>query len=127
MKILLILLLILSLGLKFVPSAMAQVTAHSAIVSWTASPSPTVTHYGIFRATVSGGPYTYVGYTPGLTFTDTKNLVEGTTYYYVVVAFTDVDPAVGHSYHSVNSNEGQGTISVSPVIAPATGLTVTTH
>jgi hypothetical protein len=56
-------------------------------LSWTASTSSGVTGYNIFRATVSGGPYTQLNsaQVTGTTYTDTTVEV-GTTYYYVATA-----------------------------------------
>jgi hypothetical protein len=45
--------------------------------------------------------------------------------FYVVVAFTAVDPTTGHSPHSVDSNEVQVTIPATVTVAPATALTAT--
>lgn len=56
-------------------------------LSWTASTG--ATQYSIFRATVSGGPYSRVGLNIGntsTTYTD-ASLSNGTTYYYVINAY----------------------------------------
>jgi Abnormal spindle-like microcephaly-assoc'd, ASPM-SPD-2-Hydin/Fibronectin type III domain len=56
-------------------------------LSWTASTSSAITGYNIFRATVSGGPYTQLNsaQVTGTTYTDTT-VESGTTYYYVATA-----------------------------------------
>lgn len=111
----------------FTQAAFAQ-NAHKVTLHWGASPSTSVTHYAVYRATVSGGPYTYLGFTTGLAYVNSKNpdgttLPEGTTFYYVVVAFTATDPVTHKADHSVDSNEAVATIPTTVVILPATGLT----
>lgn len=113
--------------LLFAPMLMAQ-TVHKVTLRWNASASTTVTHYGVYRATVSGGPYAYLGYTTGLSYANSKNpdgtpLADNAVFYYVVVAFTAPDPVTKKSSHSVNSNEVQVTIPVTVVINAPTGLT----
>lgn len=77
--------------LLFAAPASAQ-AAHSVSLAWTApTTGGAVTGYNIKRAAVSNGPYTIVGTsaTAGTTaapFVDSSNLVEGTTYFYVVSA-----------------------------------------
>jgi len=65
-------------------------------LSWTAVGD--ADFYEVLRAATSGGPYTEVGQTSATTFTDT-NVVEDTTYFYVVRA---VDASFNRS---VNSNQ----------------------
>ena len=120
---------LLALSLIFAPMAAAQAPppVHSVSLSWTASVSPSVTHYAVYRSLVSGGPYNYIGYTTGLTYVNSKNadgspLVAGTTYYFVVVAFTAPDPVTKLTSNSVISNEFAGTIPTTTT-APATNLT----
>ena len=74
------------------------VTAHSVNLSWTASSSPNVAGYNVYRGTASGGPYTKVNSTPvsGTTYTDTT-VQPGQTYYYVVTA---VDTSNAESAYS---------------------------
>ncbi len=61
-------------------------TQHSVALNWVASTS-TVAGYNVYRATISGGPYSKLNSTlnAGTTFTDTS-VSAGTTYYYVVTA-----------------------------------------
>ncbi len=69
----------------------ATLSAHSAVLTWTASATDAThvapTGYNVKRAVVSGGPYATVGSTaaPTTTFTD-ATVVDGATYYYVVTA-----------------------------------------
>lgn len=112
--------------LLFAPAMFAQ-TAHKVTLHWGASASASVTHYAAYRATVSGGPYTYLGFTTGLAYVNTKNpdgtpLPEGATFFYVVVAFTAADPVTHKAAHSVDSNEVQVIIPVTVVVLPATAL-----
>ena len=80
------------------------------VLNWTASTG--ATNYKIRRGTAAGGPYSTV--TSGVTATKYTDvgLVNGTTYYYVVVAN-------GASGSSVNSNEANAT-----PLKPDFGLTL---
>jgi hypothetical protein len=71
---------------------------HSVMLSWAASPSPTVMGYDVYRGTTAGGPYTLLNSTavPATTFTDTTGQV-GQTYYYVVTAVDSSDVQSGYS------------------------------
>ena len=65
----------------------AAASAHSVMLKWTASPSPGVTGYKVYRSTVSGSGYTKIGpsVVSGLTYTD-ATVVSGVTYYYVTTS-----------------------------------------
>jgi len=78
--------------------------AHTATASWTASAS-VISGYNVYRATVSGGPYTKLnGSLIALrTYTDTT-VQSGQTYFFVTTA---VD---GTGNESVFSNEGKAVI-----------------
>jgi hypothetical protein len=80
-----------------------QPLAHSVDVTWTASTSPGVVRYNVYRSTVAGGPYTVIGSVTGTTFTD-LNVTAGATYFYVV---TSVDSS---SIESVVSGERSATV-----------------
>ena len=69
------------------------------------NPVPGATGYNVKRATTSGGPYITVATVTGTSFTDT-GLTNGTTYFYVVSAFTA-------SVESANS----GQVSATPLAA----------
>ncbi len=114
--------LLLFATLLFAPFMMGQ-TAHKVTVKWTASTTASVTHYAVYRSDTTGGPYQYIGYTTGTSYINGKNpdgsaLVEGKTYYYVVVAATATQ-----GQFAVNSNEANATIPIKVVIAPATNVT----
>jgi len=74
-----------------------QPVAHSAGLSWIASPS-TVMGYNVYRATISGGSYTLLNSSlvPMTQYSD-ANVQSGQTYYYVVTA---VDSSNNESIHS---------------------------
>ena len=77
---------------------------HSATLSWTASTTPGVTAYNVYRGTASGGPYTMVNTTPQASTTYVDLTVQaGQTYYYVVTA-------VNGSGESVYSNQVTATL-----------------
>ena len=66
---------------------------HDVILSWTASTTPGVVGYDVYRGTTSGGPYpTQLNSTPvnGTTYCD-ATAQAGQTYYYVVTAVASND------------------------------------
>ena len=71
---------------------------HSVMLKWTASPSPGVTGYNVYRSTVSGSAYAKINSSPvgGLSYTD-ATVVNGQTYYYVT---TSVNAAGDESSYS---------------------------
>jgi len=60
---------------------------HYATATWTASTSPSIAGYNVYRSTTSGGPYTKLNASliTGTAFTDTA-IQAGQTYYYVFTA-----------------------------------------
>jgi hypothetical protein len=64
-----------------------QSTAHSVTLTWTASTSPGITGYRVYRSGSSGGPYTLMtgSLVSGTSYVDTS-VVAGDTYYYVTTA-----------------------------------------
>lgn len=58
---------------------------HQATLSWTASTSGGVTGYDIYRATISGGPYTQIGTIAASPYVD-ASVLAGQTYFYVITA-----------------------------------------
>lgn len=82
-----------------------QPAQHSVLLTWTASTSPNVDGYNIYRSTTSGGPYTQLNSSlnPGTTYTD-STVTNGVTYYYVTTA---VD---SNNQQSVYSNQAQAVI-----------------
>ena len=75
---------------------------HDVILSWTASTTPGVVGYNVYRGTTSGGPYpTQLNSAPinGTTYTD-ETVQAGRTYYYVVTAVASNDVT-----QSANSNQ----------------------
>jgi hypothetical protein len=105
--------------LVLVTSSFPQ-SSHSVALAWTApTTGGAVTGYNAYRGTTKGGPYTLQNTLaiPSLTYVDTLNLLEGTTYFYVVTA-------VGPGGESVNSNEATALIPVSKP-SPPSNLTST--
>jgi fibronectin type 3 domain-containing protein len=74
-------------------------------LSWSPSTSPDVAYYGIFRSTVPDAATngTLIDTTTGTSYTDI-NVIDGTTYYYVVRAY-DFAPPPGGPNESNPSNE----------------------
>ena len=54
-------------------------------LSWTASNSPNIIAYNVYRGNASSGPFTKVANVSGTSFTDT-GVQAGATYYYEVTA-----------------------------------------
>jgi hypothetical protein len=67
--------------------ATSAASSHSVMLNWTASPSPGVTGYNVYRSTVSGSGYAKINSSvvSGLTYTD-ATVVNGVTYYYVTTS-----------------------------------------
>lgn len=61
------------------------VVVHGAGLAWTDLDAAYVTSYNVYRAAVSGGPYTLVGSTSAKLFLD-STAAAGSTNYYVVTA-----------------------------------------
>jgi hypothetical protein len=81
--------------------------SHDVMLSWTASATPGVVGYNVFRGTTSGGESsTPLNSTPidGTAYTDV-NVTAGGTYYYVVTAV-----AADGVTQSANSNEAAATV-----------------
>lgn len=76
----------------------AQGTAYSVSLTWTASPSSGVAGYNVYRSTVSGNDYTKINASPvsGLNYVD-GTVLDVSTYFYVVTA---VDSAGNESNYS---------------------------
>lgn len=78
---------------RVVNASMGQVCStyntHAANLSWTASTSPNISYYNIYRGTTSGGPYSKISSTTansGVTTYQDTSVQAGHTYYYVGTA-----------------------------------------
>ncbi len=71
---------------------------HSVSLTWSSSPTTTVTGYNVYRTTISGSLFARVNSSPitGLVYTD-STVQNGLTYYFVTTA---VDPSGGESVFS---------------------------
>jgi hypothetical protein len=101
------------------PGGLSALAGNASIsLSW--NPSPGATNYLLQRSTTNGGPYATVASLPGTNYTDT-NVVNGTTYYYVVSAMS----APGYTLTAV-ATDGSGLSSTSApvqiIINPGSGL-----
>lgn len=69
------------------------------VISWTASTSPGVSSYNVYRSTSPSGPFTLVGNTTSTTFTDNSaaGACGGTNFYYVVTAVGAGNTESGYS------------------------------
>jgi hypothetical protein len=109
------------------PTNLTSTPAGSQIsLSWQASAG--ATGYHVKRATVSGGPYVGIGCTTSNSFSD-PNVVNGTTYYYVVAAdYTGGQNAGGESADSGQTSAqavGTGTPTPTPTSTPTPTRTPT--
>ena len=81
-------------------SASATVTIaapHKVSLAWSASTSPSITYYKVYRGTTSGGPYTLLANdVTTLSYTDTS-VQSGSTYYYVTTAVNSSGDESGYS------------------------------
>jgi len=96
-------------------------TSHGLLVSWTASVSTGVAGESVYRATVSGGPYTKLNAAllPVATTSFLDPVTDGKKYFYVVTA-TSLPPIAIESPLSV---EATNTAPLAPL--PPTGVGVT--
>ena len=93
-------------GPTAVPSGLAATAGNARVnLFWNASAG--ATNYNLMRSTINGGPYTNVASLVGTSYTDT-NVVNGTTYYYVVSAVS----APGYTLTAV-ATDGSGLSSTS--------------
>jgi hypothetical protein len=91
-------------GLSAVNGTCSALSSTQVNLSWTATASAAADGYEVFRATVSGGPYSSLGTVNGAgttTFTDTTPAFS-TTYYYVV-------QSKRNSWRSPHSNQASVT------------------
>jgi len=85
-------------GVNFTASANPPPVQHTVSLSWTASTSPNIMGYNIYRATESGGPYTKVNASldAGTSYAD-NTVSSGGTYYYVTTAVNSSNVESGYS------------------------------
>ena len=94
------------------PTGLTATTNYGMVIlTW--FPSTDATNYNIKRSPSSGGPYTIIGSSITTSYTDT-NVINGTTYYYVV-------SALGAGGESTNSLEVSATPPIPPPVAPRIG------
>jgi hypothetical protein len=89
-------------GVNFTATAVSVPVSHSVTLSWTASTSPAVVGYNVYRATTSGGPYAKVNggaCVAAMTYSD-SSVTSGHTYYYVATA---VDSSNSESAYSTQA------------------------
>jgi hypothetical protein len=88
---------------KSASATITVVAPHVVSLKWSASTSPNISYYKVYRGTVSGGPYAPLATNVSLTSYTDSSVQSGTTYYYVTTAvdssgvesgYSDVAPAV---------------------------------
>jgi hypothetical protein len=67
-------------------SCMTGATARTVSLNWTASTSPNISGYNVYRTTVLGGPYTKINSSLVVGTTYGDSVQSGQTYYYVTTA-----------------------------------------
>lgn len=82
-------------GVNFTGSTTAP-AQHSVTLRWTASTSPNIAGYKIYRATASGGPYSALSSVTGMSYVD-AGVAGGQTYYYVITTVDGNDAESGYS------------------------------
>ncbi|HTV60992.1 MAG TPA: NPCBM/NEW2 domain-containing protein, partial [Verrucomicrobiae bacterium] len=97
----------------YAPTGLTATPGNPISLTW--NPTISATNYNVQRATQNNGPYTTIGTAPIASFTDT-NVVNGTTYFYVVSA---VDLA-GQS-----ANSSQVAVTACMTASVPTGVTAT--
>jgi Fibronectin type III domain len=111
--------------------AFAQAQSHSVVLAWTASVvatgQPAINSYQVLRGTTSGGEtfLANAGTTAGtanLTYTDTT-VVNGTTYFYEVVALNSVGPSPPSNEISAAIPATVLVVPVAPILSPPTIMT----
>ena len=96
-----------------IPSGVTATASYGQVtLTWTASLN--ATNYNVKRSTSLGGPYIIVGSTSSTSYTDANNIINGTTYYYVITA-------VGAGGESLNSAVVTATPPIPPPLAPRIG------
>jgi fibronectin type 3 domain-containing protein len=83
---------------------MATALPPSISLSWTASTSPNIIGYNVYRASVSGGPYTLVNSSlvAGTSYVD-NTVSSSQTYYYVTTAVDSSNDQSGYSNQAAAS------------------------
>ena len=80
--------------------------SHSVSVTWTASSSPNIAGYNVYRSTTSGGTYSLLSALVTTTSYKDTDVVAGETYYYVVTAVNT------SNQESANSTQAQATVPI---------------
>ena len=82
---------------KSASASVAVVSPHLVTLTWSASSSPGVSYYKVYRGTVSGGPYSLLSSGVSATVYTDSTVKSGSTYYYVTTA---VDSSGSESAYS---------------------------
>lgn len=109
----------IALSLLLLLTSTFSLAQHTVTLSWIDT-TPNITGYNVYRATVSGGPYTQIGNVPTIGYVDSSSAVqsEGSSFFYVVTAVDNANSESGYS------NQAAAVIPHTPPPAP-TGVTTT--
>jgi hypothetical protein len=104
-------------------ATLTALAAHSVVVNWTASISPNLVNYNVYRGATSGGPYAVIA-AVGLatTYTD-YNVQAGETYYYVATAVDNTGAESAYSNQASAAVPGSlaQTVTISLCAVPLMG------
>ena len=82
---------------KSASATVSVVAPHVVSLNWSASTSPNVSYYKVYRGTVNGGPYTPLATNVRVTSYTDSSVQSGTTYYYVTTAVDSSGVESGYS------------------------------
>ena len=82
---------------KSASATVSVVAPHVVSLNWSASTSPNVSYYKVYRGTVNGGPYTRLATNVSVTSYTDSSVQSGTTYYYVTTAVDSSGVESGYS------------------------------
>jgi parallel beta-helix repeat protein len=94
-------------------------------LQWNSINDTTIIGYNVYRSSTSNGPYTKIGSTPNLTYTD-ETASEGETYYYIVRSFSNNEEIPNLMEVAINFHSSDNT-STTNNTTTTTGLSSTNN
>jgi len=84
--------------------ALAGAQVHYIGLNWTASSTPGVSSYNVYRGTVSGGPYSLIGSSSTTSYNDTTYAVGVAEFYVVTAVLNGVESSYSGEATATDSN-----------------------